>query len=78
VLRRSNDKQHCLLPLPRQAVSGWDSANRDGLPNIAVHGGSMFRIWPESHCTQEIGHQLLTDWTEITEIDSQQDTRVEK
>jgi hypothetical protein len=29
----------------------------------------MSRIWPESHCTQAIGHQLLTDWTEFSEID---------
>jgi hypothetical protein len=31
----------------------------------------MSRIWPESHCTHEIGHQLLTDWTEISEIDTE-------
>jgi DNA replication protein DnaC len=30
----------------------------------------MSRIWPESHCTQAIGHQLLTDWTEFSEIDN--------
>jgi hypothetical protein len=24
----------------------------------------------KSHCTRRIGHQLLTDWTETTEIDT--------
>jgi hypothetical protein len=30
----------------------------------------MSRKRAESHCTREIGHQLLTDWTENTEIDT--------
>ena len=67
--RRKSDRQHCLLQPPRQAVSGWRSVKRNGRPNIAAHGGSMSRMWAESHCTQETGHQLLTDWTEISEID---------
>lgn len=68
--RRKSARQHCLFEPPRQAVSGWHSAKRIGRRTIVVHVGSMSRIWPESHCTQAIGHQLLTDWTEFSEIDT--------
>jgi len=76
--RRKSDRQHCLFEPPRQAVSGWLSAKRIGRRTIVVQVGSMSRISPESHCTQAIGHQLLTHWTEFSEIDSATPARVSR
>jgi hypothetical protein len=63
-------KPPCLRGPLRRAVSGWPSVRRNGRRNIAARGGSMSRQRAESHCTPETGHQLLTDWTEIAEIDT--------
>jgi hypothetical protein len=64
-----------LQALLRRAVSGLRSIRPNGRQNIGARGGSMSRKLTESHCTLEIGHKLLTEWTENTEIDSPPEIR---
>lgn len=59
----------------RRLVSGWRCDRSHGRPHTAPNGGSTYENSRKSQCTRQIGHQLLTDWTETTEIDSRIERR---
>ena len=71
------DRQATLLAGAAPASRQWLAQRQAEWPPeyrrsrwIAAIDGSPFRKWCKPHCTSEIGHQLLTDWTENAEIDT--------